>query len=130
MPFGAAVALVHGRAFIDQYCLENINSPVIQNLMRRVVCVDNPELEKDYPGKWPSEVVIKTKTGASYRCRLYSPKGDPENPLSWKELIEKYQSLSLPVLGKKRCDKMVAWVRNIDSQQTITGLFDILEEKG
>ncbi len=126
MPFGAAVAVLYGRAFLDQYCRENIDSPRVRSLMERVICVSNDALEQEFPDKWPAEVEIVTRDGRSLRKHLEYPKGDPENPLSWDEIIEKFNSLASAVLDAERRAAIVHRVRAVDGEATIRPLMALL----
>ncbi|MFZ7126450.1 MAG: MmgE/PrpD family protein [Desulfobacterales bacterium] len=126
MPFGAAMAIIFGRAFLDQYCQENIDSQRVCDMMRRVYCVDNAELEKEFPRKWPAEVEIVTRDGASYRMRLEYPKGDPENPLSWEEIIEKFNDLASAVFGAEQRSLIIGRVRAIEEESNIARFMDSL----
>ena len=125
MPFGAAVAMLYGRATLDEYTLEKIGSPQVKKMMNRVVCIDDPSLEKEFPAKWPASAFIKTKEGKEFNVRIEYPKGDPENALTWEELIDKFQTLSEPLFQSDRLDQIVARVRSleeIDDVNTLMGL--------
>lgn len=122
MPFGAAVALRNGNAFLNQYCLENVHSEDIRMLMKRVHCVRDEAIERDFPRKWPASVAIVTKDGRTCRCRLDHPKGDPENPLTWDEIIAKFNSLAGVVVDSRRCEAIVARVRAIEGCSSVREL--------
>jgi 2-methylcitrate dehydratase PrpD len=125
MPFGATVAVLFGKATLDEYTPENIASEQVKALMKRVSCVKNPELDKVFPQKWPALVKIATKDGRSFQTDVEFPKGDPENPLSWDEIIEKFNGLASPVYSPERRQQIVATVRGLDRDQkmnTLTGL--------
>jgi 2-methylcitrate dehydratase PrpD len=126
MPFGAAVAIIYGRAFLDQYSPENIASPRVRSLMRRIFCIESPEIEKEFPRKWPAEVEITTRDGRSYRSSIQYPKGDPENPLSWDEIIAKFNTLSSSVFSEGRCGAIVNRVRAIEEESNINLLMEAL----
>jgi 2-methylcitrate dehydratase PrpD len=115
MPFGAAVAILRGNAFLDEYSPANIGSPEVQRLMQRVECVRDPEIEPEFPRKWPAKVEIRTRDGRRLRAAVEYPKGDPENPLSWEELIEKFQRLTAVVYGAAQRERIVAQVRALES---------------
>jgi len=54
------------------------------------------------------------KDGKKYFTRVEYCKGDPENPLSWEELIEKFHDLSGRSLTKERRLKIVNQVRRLE----------------
>jgi 2-methylcitrate dehydratase PrpD len=128
MPFGAAVAILHGRATLKDYTQESIKSPQIKEMMEKVRCVEDPELEKDYPEKWPATVSLKTKGGQQYHAKIEFPKGDPENPLSWDELIEKFKSLISPVFSNEKGSEIIAYVRGLDSLKELKDLTRLLSK--
>ena len=117
MPFGAAVAILHGKATLDEYTLESINSGRVRELMGKISCVRDPELEKEFPKKWPASVTLLTKDGKTYSTRIDYPKGDPENPLTWDELIDKFRNLISPVLGEARQNEIIERVRSLEEEQ-------------
>ncbi|HUI78057.1 MAG TPA: MmgE/PrpD family protein [Bryobacteraceae bacterium] len=107
MPFGAAVAAVCGAAGLDQFTLEQIRSPQVRRLMKKVTLVKDSRLEETFPREWPARVTISVTGGQKYDKYIRYPKGDPENPLSWDEMAAKFRSLAGRVLPGPRCDEIV-----------------------
>lgn len=94
MPFGAAVAVLHRAAGIDQFTEENIHSPDVQRLMGKVVMSKNIKIEKNFPQEWAAIATVTLTDGRSYEKHITHPKGDPANPLTRDELIAKFKSLA------------------------------------
>ena len=115
MPFGAALAILKKNAFLDQYSMENISSGEVKQLMDRVTCVEDQEIEKDFPRKWPAKVTITTRDGREFKAGLEHPKGDPENPLSWEEIIAKFNNLAGAVLDHDSCSQLIRSVRDLEN---------------
>jgi len=107
MPFGAAVAVVHGAAGLGEFTLDNIRSPRVADLMAKVKLVKDARLEETFPKEWPARVAIETENGRHYEKFVRYPKGDPENPLSWDEMTAKFRSLAGAVLSSARCDEVI-----------------------
>jgi 2-methylcitrate dehydratase PrpD len=126
MPFGAAVAMHFGKAGLDQYTEEVMQMPIIQNLMQRVSCERNPKLDREFPEKWPASVTLKTKQGQTFSAWVDYPKGDPENPLNWDELVEKFQDLCSPVLDHPQRKNLTEAVQSLKATDSITQLWKIL----
>lgn len=124
MPFGAALAILRRSASLDRYQMNEINDPAIREFMQRVKCIRDSELNKDFPKKWPARVIIKTTDGRTFDHRLDHPKGDPENPLSWDEVIDKFTSLATEVLPPSQCQRIINLVRNADHLEDVTELID------
>ena len=126
MPFGAALALLYGKAGLDEYTEANLRSPRLRELMSRVVCVADPELDKVYPKQWPASVEIITKDERKLSTKINYPKGDPENPLSWEELIQKFNHLSAPVFSEDRRAEIISRVRSLETEPSISSLSSLL----
>ena len=115
MPFGAAVAVLYRKAGLGEFHLSKIRSEEVQQMMKRVECVADPNLEKTFPKQWCATAEICTKDGKKYFTRVEYCKGDPENPLSWDELIEKFHDLSHGLMSKNQRLKIIDQVRNLEA---------------
>jgi 2-methylcitrate dehydratase PrpD len=115
MPFGAAVAILYRKAGLEEFHLSKIRSEEVKQMMRRVECATDPDLEKTFPKQWCATAEIFTKDGRRYFTRVEHCKGDPENPLSWEELVEKFHDLSGRFMTKERRLKIVAQVKGLES---------------
>lgn len=94
MPFGAAVALLHGRASVAEHSQDNVDDPAVHALMDRVECFRSAELDAAFPQRWPAVVEILHRDGRTLRHSVDHPKGDPENPFSPAELLDKFRELN------------------------------------
>lgn len=115
MPFGAAVAILYGKAGLGEFDLSKIRSEEVRQMMRRVECVKDPDLEETFPKQWGATAEIFTKDGERYFAKVEYCKGDPENPLSWEEMIEKFHDLSSQFMTKERRLKIVDQVKSLEA---------------
>ena len=127
MPFGAAAAMCYGKAGLDQYTDEVISRPEIKALMQRVSCRKNPELDREFPRKWAAEVTLLSKQGETFQARIDYPKGDPENPLTWDELTDKFQDLTRPVFDREHRGRIITRVRSLEPSDSILTLLQSLQ---
>jgi len=114
MPFGAAVALLYRKAGLEEFQLSNIRSEKVKQMMRCVECIIDPDLDRTFPKQWCATAEILTKDGKRYFTKIEYPRGDPENPLSWEEMIEKFYHLSSRFLTKERRLKIVDEVKRLE----------------
>jgi 2-methylcitrate dehydratase PrpD len=112
MPFGAAVALVCGRASIHEHAPATLVDPDVRAMMERVRCVRDPALDARYPRQWPAWVEIRTRDGRLLRAEVDHPKGDPENPLSRDERVAKFLDLAGDALPADRLDAVIAAIED------------------
>ncbi len=121
MPFGAAVAILYGKASLNEYTQENIESARIKEMMKRVSCVEDPELETVFPRQWPASVELATEDGRKFSVRIDYPKGDPGNPLTWEELLGKFDDLTSAIYPVERRKKIVSRVQALEQEPSMKG---------
>jgi len=83
--------------------------------MRQVECVVDPDLDQTFPKQWCATAEIFTKDGKRYFTKIEYPKGDPENPLTWEEIIEKFHDLTGRLMGREQRLKIVDQVRSFEA---------------
>jgi len=115
MPYGAAVAVIDRVAGLDQFNQARLQSPDVRAFLNKVVMTKNSDIEKTFPAEWPAVVSIHLEDVRSFEKMIRHPKGDPQNPLSWPELITKFRGLAGYVLPLDRCEKIVGHVTAADS---------------
>ncbi|MFC6940279.1 MmgE/PrpD family protein [Salinirubellus sp. GCM10025818] len=101
MPFGAGLALTRGSATVDDF-IEEIEGGVSDDVRRvidRTTVGSGGWVAEAFPGKWAVEVTVETADGTYTRESDFA-RGEPENPMTWEEVVEKYESLTEPVLGE------------------------------
>lgn len=92
IPYSVAVALFTGKAGLDEFSEEMVRHPSVLKLTNKVKVTDNDEFTALSPGKRVAEVIVEA-SGESFRERVDYPKGEPENPLSTDEFVQKFKGL-------------------------------------
>ena len=95
VPYSIAVAIVTGRAGIEEFTDEFIKDSVINSIMNKVEIYADEEISAKVPDIRAAVVSIQMTDDKIYTERVDFPKGEPENPLSDEELIEKFKTLAL-----------------------------------
>ena len=126
LPFGIAVALIKRRASLEEFSEPMLNDPLVREVMTKVGYARDPELEKNYPREWPAWARAKLQDGREVFAHVRFPKGDPENPLSWEELIEKYRGLTSTVWNPDKVSRVQAAVQTIEQETNIKDLAALL----
>jgi 2-methylcitrate dehydratase PrpD len=91
-PFAAAVALLKGRAGLDEF--EHFRDAQIHGLMARTECYRDPSLDAEYPKRWPAAVEITLRDGRVLKKRVEHALGEPENPVGREGLIERFVEMT------------------------------------
>lgn len=127
LPFGIAVALARRRAGLAEFTLDMLNDAEVQALMPKVRYARDPELEKNYPKEWLAWVRVTLQDGREVSAEVRFPKGDPQNPLSWDELIEKYRALAGAVWSKQKLEAVREGVQRLEEESSLRNFALLLE---
>ncbi|WP_376795099.1 MmgE/PrpD family protein [Thermogemmatispora sp.] len=115
MPFGAAVALVTGQAGLSVFNETWLWHPEIRDLMQRVDCESDPELDRHYPAEWRATASVEMDDGQVFQASVRYPLGDPENPLSGEQLAARFHELAAATIKEaSRREALIAHIRQLD----------------
>ena len=98
-------------------------------MMRKVECNVDPELERTFPKQWRATAEILTAEAKRYSTTIEYPKGDPENPLSWEEMKERFHDLTGRIMKKEKRLKIIAEVERLDGIKDISKWSSLLLRK-
>jgi 2-methylcitrate dehydratase len=125
LPYVIAAAIADRQVTPAQFEPEKIMDPTIREQLRKIEVVADPGIEKVFPKLQRVIVTVKTTDGREFTKQLDYPKGDPRNPLTDREVEEKFDALASPVLsdtGRRRV-KDAVW--KLEKLPTITELMDL-----
>jgi 2-methylcitrate dehydratase PrpD len=123
LPFCVALALVHGSCGLTDFTPEALADPDIRKLMSVVSLVQDAGLNALHPARWPAVVEITTNTGRVYCGRTDFPRGDPENPVTVDELIQKFYTLSEDIWGKPGAAALAEAILNLEHAENMATFF-------
>ena len=111
-PFAVALAIVKGSAGYADYNEENLNDYWIKNITNKVRVIEDEELTLQSPAVRGARVTIYLKDGREFEAPCMYPKGEPENPLTQKELEEKFRGLAMyGGLTIDDCNQVIAKIK-------------------
>jgi len=94
IPYSVAVALMTGRAQLEEFEAPHLTDAATLRLTRSVTVDESAELTALVPRQRAAIVEIGTADGGSYRARVDLPKGEPETPLTAGELMDRFLALA------------------------------------
>ena len=100
--------------------------PRIREQLHKIVVVADHEIEKLFPALQRVIVKITTTDGRTFEKQLDFPKGDPRNPMTDKEVEEKFEALSGPVLSKVAQQRIIAATWRLESFSKVTEYMQLL----
>ncbi len=120
--FAAAVAACEPSYTWDSY--GRLDDPRLQRIMDRTEVHRTETL-----AGLASEVTLAAR-GQSWTLPVPFPKGEPEVPLTWDEVEEKFRSLASRVLSTAAVDEVTERVRGLEGLGSITELTRVLRGHG
>ncbi|MGD9040939.1 MAG: MmgE/PrpD family protein [Desulfobacteraceae bacterium] len=124
LPFCVATALKYGHVSTGDFIETRLQDPELLQLMEQIEIHSDPQLSLQYPAKWPARVEIITRDGKSLRGSSDYPKGDPENPLEERDVIEKFRDLTRGLLSESRAEAIVERVMGLEDMDDVSHLLD------
>ncbi len=125
LPYVIAAALVDRQVTAAQFTPEKIMDEKIRAQLKKVEVVADPEIEKVFPGLQRVIVTIRTNNGREFTKQLDYPKGDPRNPLSDREIEEKFDALAGPVMSKPARKKLKDAVWKLEELGSVSELMKL-----
>lgn len=77
LPYGVAVALLHGNVRLRDFTDQAIRAPEVLALCRKVTVVEDSEYSAHYPAEYWVELTIRCADGSTRRFFSDCPSGDP-----------------------------------------------------
>ena len=131
MPFTMATAIIRGTVFPDVLNEETLKDPAILALCRKIAVEATPEKDEimkkvGYP---PDDVDIYTTDGNLYTGCEPFVKGHPQNPMSFEEVVEKFQrcsKLSVKPLREEKLNEFLTWVERLEKLDDVRSIIQNL----
>ena len=122
MYYAAAAAALWGGVRWDDYARRD--APEIAALIERITVTEDPEVEALFPRM---AARVELDAGDIHERRLTpSPRGEPDRPLGWDELIAKFHDLTAPVLPQSHRNRIVWAIRYLSELPDVATLAPLL----
>lgn len=93
MQFCVALMLLTGKGGFSSFNEETLDDENVRQLMTRVRFSKDDAIDARYPTEWGAKIMIHWQDGTTDVAETAFPKGDPENPLTKEDFIEKFKNL-------------------------------------
>jgi len=123
VPWVVATAVVKKKVALSDFTEKAINDEHIIQVAGKIKAQLDPQLVGH--GIQPGRVTIKTTEGKAYTAQIDQPLGNPENPLSFESIVDKFRdcaSHSVKVIPKKGIDDVIELVRNLEQVDNVMDL--------
>jgi 2-methylcitrate dehydratase PrpD len=124
LPFSIALALTYRRIGPSELIDTHLQDPQLLQLARKVRLSIDPELDRLFPAQTATRVTMYTERG-TFSATVQYPRGNPENPLSYADLVDKFLGLTAATLGADRSQELLEAVNrlhHLDNVKELTAL--------
>ena len=117
LPYMLAAALIDRELTSAAYDPERIRREDVQTLLRRVEVREDERLTEQFEnGLMPAVVEVETADSTTYRVERDAFRGHPTEPMSWRELAEKFETLTRERYDAAHREEIVETVRTLDER--------------
>jgi len=123
--YAAAAQLVDEQVLMAQFSAENLNRPLVRELMGKVKPTHNPELDGSKTVGWQTNMTVKFRDGTEYKESVNAPRGI-EPAVTNEDIVDKWRRLVEGVLGQERMDKIETCVLGLENLEDVRQLSELL----
>jgi len=114
LPYCIAVAVVKGNVLPSDFEEDALKDSFVWSLLDKIKVEANPEIDAIFPKVKRAIVTIKTSKG-EYKKQEDFAKGQPERPLSEKELISKFKANSKKKMSPSKMEDIIKATQELEN---------------
>ncbi len=114
LPYVVSHAMLYGAVRLDAFDAERLRDPAIRALMTKIRLASDPELTAGFPGMRAARLTIRLADGRVIEQFAPYRNGDPEAPLTDRQLDDKFIELTAPVIGDDRAQALLERLWHIE----------------
>ncbi len=119
MPYCVGAAIMDRMVTPLQFLPERIADPTLIDFIQKIKVLADDELEARFPKVQPSRVELKLKSGEMLSQSVDYAQGDPREPMTDQDLMDKFFGLTKPYMSDAQRAKIAANIRNLENIKKI-----------
>lgn len=125
-PYLIGAALIDGEISHETFTERRFRDPTILALVDRIEAVPDHSLQAEFPWRMICRFEVTLKSGATRIFEHENPRGHPQNPLSDKDLEDKFLGQTADVLSAQRGQEIIHRVWTIEKAAGLDDLLNLL----
>ncbi|MBE0531834.1 MAG: MmgE/PrpD family protein [Rhodospirillales bacterium] len=106
--FCIAFLALEGSLSFSNFTPDALDRDAVRRLSERVEVVEEPSFTARFPAKRPARVEVLCRDGSAFSAERSFRRGDPEDPWSWADLVERFDAITVGLESVLR-GEFVAW---------------------
>lgn len=125
-PFLIGAALLDGKVGPEQMRDSRLSDTAILKQADKVKVVFSEAVNATFPGRFSAMVTVKTKDGKKHKIKRDFPRGEPEEPLSHKEIEDKFREWATMAMDSNQAEEVLACTNDLENLGKVSELVDLL----
>jgi len=125
LPYCIAVAVAKGNVLPSDFTEEALQDKLVWSLLDKIKVIANPEIDNLFPKIKRAIVTITTSKGTFKKQEDFA-KGQPERPLSDKEVISKFKANTEKNISFTRAEKIIRATQELEKINNIEDYMSLL----
>ena len=121
-----AIMAARGKIGLEELQPEILHDPEIQRISRATTIVESAHYTKISTRKRWADVTLYLADGTELQSKPYTPRGDPDNPLSDAEISAKFHLFTDNILGKPRANSIESMVAKPAAEIDLSALLELI----
>lgn len=126
LPYMIAVSLCRNRTGVDEFRGQALVDPEVLALADRITWEIDPEADALYPEAYLATLIATLNDGRKFESRVDYPKGDPENPVTTEEIVNKFDVLTENLFDRGKRRKIVEELKAVEERDNIAEIAHLL----
>ena len=127
LPYIVAMALLEGKIDNSTYSEKKFRNPKTLDFMKKITVVEDKGLSAKYPEAVANRITVKLSPGKVITKQVDYHKGHPKNPMTDREVEEKFERLTKSYLGKIQSRKILDTVWQLEKVRDVARLISLLK---
>ncbi len=119
MPYCVGVAIMDRMVTPLQFMQSRIDDPQLIEFIQRIKVVADDGLEARFPKEQPSRVELKLRSGETLTKEVSYAQGDPREPMTDSDLMDKFYGLTKPYISDSQRTKIAAMINDLEKIKKI-----------
>jgi 2-methylcitrate dehydratase PrpD len=130
IPFCVATALKYRQVGLESFTESRLREKALLDLAEKVQLRLDADLDTLYPGQWPSRLEVYLKGGDKITTTVYTPKGDPDNPIGKEDLEAKFRDNANVTLHPDTVEALIESIDHLEDRKNVATLLRRMALKG
>jgi Uncharacterized protein involved in propionate catabolism len=115
LKYCVAVSLRSGEVSLNSFSEDMLFDHTVRKLMALTTVRVDETINSSTPKAWPARISLEMADDSVISEYVEYPKGDPENPLSWPDVKEKFSLLTNDILAGEDILEIISMCENLEA---------------